>query len=136
MLRVSFLGAFAVVAAIASPVFGQTYQGAVDPGEMLTLRVGTDESVEIESEGAVQLDLWLRFFVDQAIEQDLMRKFVRLGPGRNRIGVLVPQPPIFFYPAFRVTGEGEFCVTSFSLTRWDPAPRDEQPATTEPSPEQ
>jgi hypothetical protein len=90
-------------------------------------------SVEVESKGSVQLELWLRFFADRAVEQGLMRRLVPLRTGRNRIGVSVPRPPVFWYPAFRVTGEGDFCVTSFSLTCREPAPRDERPVTTQPA---
>ncbi|MBW2278859.1 MAG: hypothetical protein JRF63_15305, partial [Deltaproteobacteria bacterium] len=55
MIRVSGLGAFAIVTAVALTVVGQTYRGAIDPGELLTLRVGADGSVEVESESANEL---------------------------------------------------------------------------------
>lgn len=55
MIRISGLGAFAVVTAIALAAFGQTYRRAIDPGETLTLRVRADGSVLVESESPNEL---------------------------------------------------------------------------------
>jgi hypothetical protein len=73
-------------------------------------------AVDVELEGSVQLELWFRIADDWALKENVVRNHMTLGPGRNWVRLFVPHRPAFLYPAFRVTGQGRFCVTSFSLT--------------------